>query len=204
MHALVGDARLCVVERRLAAVAAVAMVVLGLSACSQRPLSAHRSGDSSPTTTAPLLPDGNGLTPAAGVLSDRIVLKSRRIASGQSIGGSLLVVNHGGAPINLTKMCRPDFVVALTSSSYTPIVAWAANCSGLPFIIAPGTNRLPLKVITTYLGCSQGGRPSTEPKCTSTGPPPLPTGNYDAVLFGDGLALPKPQPISVTLTKGLA
>ena len=29
-----------------------------------------------------------------------------------------------------------------------------------------------------------------------------PAGSYDAVLIGDGLALPEPQPVPVTLTKG--
>jgi len=135
MHAVVGSARLCVVERPLAAIAVVALVAIGLSACSQGPSSAHRSGDNSPTTTAPPLPDGYGLTPATGDLSDRIVLKSTRTASGRSIDGAVLVVNHGAVPINLTKTCRPDFVVVLTSSSYTPQVAWAAVCSARPSLL---------------------------------------------------------------------
>ena len=107
-------------------------------------------------------------------------------------------MNHGVA-INLTKTCRPDFLVVLTSSSYTPLVAWAADCTAAPFIIASGTNRFPIQVATTSLQCRQGG-PSAN--CLANGPPSLPAGNYDAVLVGNGLALPKPQPVAVTLTKG--
>ncbi len=195
-----GSGKLAVVGKHLGALGAVAAVALGLSACGQGQAT-DQTNHVPPTTTAPPLPGGYGLIPAVSGLSDRIVLNSTRITSGQSIGGALLVVNHGTVPINLTTSCRPDYVVVLTSSTYTPQVAWATVCSGRPFIVAPGTNRLPLHVITTYLGCRQGGPPSTEPRCLSSGPPPLPAGDYDAVLVGDGLALPKPQPIAVTLTK---
>jgi hypothetical protein len=81
-------------------------------------------------------------------------------------------------------------------------VAFTADCSIQPLAIAPGTNRLPVKVITTYLACQQHGvSVSGEPSCLSSGPPPLPAGNYDAVLVGAGLALPEPRPVPVTLTR---
>jgi len=152
------------------------------------------------TTTAPPLPGGYGLVTPDPSLTTQIVLSSTRIASGHSINGTLLVVNRGTIPINLTKACRPDFVVALTNSNYVPQVAFATVCSGRPFTIAPGANHLHVDVTTTYLGCRQGGSPSTVPNCLSDEPPPLPAGNYDAVLIGDGLALPEPRPVPVTLT----
>jgi hypothetical protein len=196
---------LAAIGPELAALGLVAAVTLGLSACGQGQSTDPIISHVSPTTTAPPLPGGYGLIPAARVLSDRIVLNSTRIASGQSIGGALLVLNQGPVPINLTKTCRPNFVVVLTSSIYTPQVAWTSGCAVVPFIIAPGTNRFPVQVTTTYLGCHQSRPPSTAPKCLSSGPPSLPVGNYDAVLVGDGgLALPKPQPVPVTLCKGSA
>jgi hypothetical protein len=132
-------------------------------------------------------------------LTDRIDLTTTRIRSGHPIDGALVVVNHGATAINLTDPCGPEFAVALTNSRYVPLVAFAAACSIRAFMIKPGTNRLPLHVTTTYLGCGQTPSPFTEPQCTSSGPAPLPTGAYDAVLVGFGLRLPEPEPVAVTL-----
>ncbi len=154
-----------------------------------------------PTTTAPPLPGGYGLLPADPHLTDRISLTADRVTPGRVLNGTLVVVNDGTAPINLTKPCRPDFVVALTNSSYAPQVAFATMCSSAPLIIASGTNRFPIQVMTTYVGCSPGGPQAPEPACTANGgPPPLPGGNYDAVLIGFVLPLPEPHPVAVQLT----
>jgi hypothetical protein len=112
--------------------------------------------------------------------------------SGNTIDGTLVVVNRG-SPVNLTKSCRPDYVVVLTNAKYAPQVAFTSDCLAQPFTIRTGTNRLPIHVLTTYLVCHP-------PACTSD----LPAGNYDAVLVGNGLALPEPKPISVTLSEGSA
>ncbi|MBF6614730.1 MAG: hypothetical protein IVW55_16590 [Chloroflexi bacterium] len=154
-----------------------------------------------PTTTAPPLPGGYGLVPSDPHLSVRIALKANRIQSGRVIEGTLVVVNRGRTSINLTTRCRPDFAVALTNSKYTPEVGFAAACLLRPYIIAPGINRLPFQLDTTYLGC--GPPPGPDPPCLPNAMPPLPVGTYDAVLIGDGiLALPQPHPVPVTLTMG--
>ena len=179
----------------------MAIILTGLivlTACGE----AQSTGSSTTTTTAPPLPGGYGLTTPDSSLTDRIVLKSSRTTAGQSIDGTLLVFNHGAAAINLNKGCRPSVVVALTNSKYVPQVAFAADCSSQPLVIIPGANRLPVEVVTTYLECQQVGSVSTEPACVASGAPPLPAGSYDAVLVGNGLALPEPQPVPVTLTKG--
>lgn len=180
------------------------MVATGVSACTQGQSSVGKAGDLTTTTTAPPLPRGYGLLPSAGNLSDRIVLKSTRTTSGTTIDGTLLVINHGKMPVNLTKGCRPGYEVVLTNSRYVPQVAWPQDCLARSFLIVPGTNRLSLQVLTSYLGCRQAGPPTTEPKCLSSGPSPLPAGNYDAVLVGGGLPLPEPQPVAVTVTRGSA
>jgi hypothetical protein len=70
-------------------------------------------------------------------------------------------------------------------------------------LIAPGTNRFPITVMTTYLACRRQGPVTTEPACTPTGMPRLPQGRDDAVLVGSGgLALPEPRPVPVTHTTG--
>jgi hypothetical protein len=170
-----------------------------LAACGE----AQSTGSPTTTTTAPPLPGGYGLTIPDSSLTDRIVLKSSRTTAGRPIDGTLLVFNHGAAAINLNKGCRPSFVVALTNSKYVPQVAFAAVCSSAPLNIAPGTNTLPISITTTYLQCQPVGSSGPDhPACVGDEAPPLPIGSYDAVLIGDGLALPEPQPVPVTLTKG--
>lgn len=116
--------------------------------------------------------------------------------------GTLLVVNHTAASMNLTKTCQPSYAVALTNSKYAPRVAFATVCSSAPFVIAPGTNRFPISITTTYLACQQSPSSSSDlPTCIKSGAPPLPAGTYDAVLIGDGLALPRPQPVPVVLVE---
>jgi hypothetical protein len=178
------------------------LCTVAMSACtSEQSSNPFRPGRVQTSTTLPR--SGTyGLIPANPNLTDRIVLKSSRVISGHNIDGTLLVINHGTTPINLTKSCKPGYVVALTSSRYSPQVAFTTSCSSLGFVIAPGTNRLPFRAITTYLDCQQVETQTTEPKCTHNGPPPLPAGTYEAVLYGSGLALPKPRPVSVTLTRG--
>jgi hypothetical protein len=170
-----------------------------LSACGQGP-SADRHPSRPTTTTAPPLPGGYGLAAPNPTLTDRIELATSRIRSGRSLDGALIVVNHSTRSINLTHPCRPEFTVALTNSRYMPLVAFTTGCSDQAFMVKPGTNRLPLHVTTTYLACGQTPSSSTKPRCTSSGPPPLPPGIYDAVLIGFGLRLPEPQPVAVTLT----
>jgi hypothetical protein len=180
----------------------LAFCLIAVGACSNAQPSASSRPEGATTTTASPHPDSYGLIPANPNLTDRIVLRSSRTTSGHSISGTLLVVNHGATPINLTKSCEPGYEVALTSSSYRPQVAFNASCSTRGLVMAPGINRLPIHVVTTYLACQQGDSQSVEPECTDSGAPPLPAGRYQAVLFGDGLPLPKPRPFSVILTTG--
>jgi hypothetical protein len=177
----------------------VLLLVAVAAACGQTQASTTNT-TGVPTTTAPPLPGGYGLLPSDPHLSDRIVLSTNRITSGHIIYGSLVVMNHGTAPINLTKRCMPHFGVALSSSHYIPQMGFPADCRSTPFIINPGSNRFPIGGSTTYDSC---GEASAEPPCIDRGPPPLPAGAYDAVLIGDGyLALPQPHPVPVTLAIG--
>jgi hypothetical protein len=172
-----------------------------LAACTNpQASSAPKLSHSTTTATAPVLPGGYGLLPSDPGLTDRIILKSARSTAGKPIPGTLLVINHTAASINLTKTCRPSYAVALTNSKYVPRVAFATVCSSAPFVIAPGTNRFPISITTTYLACGQSPSSSSDlPTCIKSGAPPLPAGTYDAVLIGDGLALPRPQPVPVVL-----
>jgi hypothetical protein len=191
--------------RRLPA-APLALAVAGLLAACTTP---HPPGSPHAGPQASTVPSGQltapasprGLIPAPHGLTDRLVLRNTRVIAGTPIRGTLLVSNRSGRAINLNRGCRPSYEVALTSPRYTPSIAFAADCSVQPFIIRPGTNRLPVTVQTTYLACSATGSSAGQvPRCRhGNRMPPLPAGRYDAVLFGDGLPLPAPAGVIVIL-----
>ena len=136
----------------------------------------------------------DGLVPSWPQLHDSLVLKRTTVTGGSKLSGTLVVVNDGSDPINLNGGCGANFVVVLTSSSYRPKIAWTAECSVRPLLIAPGVNRLPITILTTYLSCVP-----TPPNSTC-GFPPLAAGRYQAVLRGELLALPEPLPVPVRVT----
>jgi hypothetical protein len=142
-----------------------------------------------------------GLMPASPALSDRLILSKTDVATGTPIKGTLLVVNDGRTPINLNHGCRPKFAVVLAGRHYRPSVAFSAECSVKPFILRPGPNRFRITVMTTYLMCAgKKDLASGEHACLAGHRmPPLPAGHYRAFLVGDGLALPAPIPVAVTL-----
>ena len=180
----------------------VFVVVCGvglLTACGSPVPNAARSTETSTTK----VPSSDGLVAADPRLTDRVELSRNRVVSGQPISGTLVVTSKAPTPINLTKTCRPDFQVVIGNGSITPNPGFAAVCGLQPFYIQPGTNRFPITVITTYLGCEQPGGSSAipTPTCVKNGPPPLPPGVYHTILFGSGATpLPEPAPVVVTLT----
>ncbi len=142
-----------------------------------------------------------GLMPASPALADRLILTGTDVASGVAIKGTLLVINHGRKAINLNRGCRPKYEVVLTAPHYLPAIAFPADCSGQPFIIKPGPNRIGVTVLTTYLACSGSKHLMHGEHACLRGNrmPPLPAGRYRAVLVGDGLPLPAPASVAVTL-----
>lgn len=144
-----------------------------------------------------------GLVPASPALTDHIDLDVTRVLVGERVKGTLVILNKSRKAIDLLDHhgCMPSFVVVLTNRTYDPSVAFQLNCVKVPLVIRPGTNRFPISVLTTYLGCVVGKENSAStPPCTLDGPPPIPAGRYDAVLEGDGdLALPAPQPVTVSV-----
>ncbi len=175
-----------------------------LAACSHGTPSAARPTTPATTTTVPL--KSAGLIPADPHLTTRIELQRTRVTAGTTISGTLIVTNTASAPIDLTTAdsgCAPGFQIILGNSQVQQSPGFAAVCSTSPFLIPPGTTRLPVTVPTTYFGCiSPGGSSTTaEPVCVHNQPPPLPRGHYKAVLAGSGqLALPEAPPVIVTLT----
>jgi hypothetical protein len=187
---------------------AAATVAAGLvAACSspQTPASAPRTLPlGAPATVSPAPATTTGLIPAPRGLTDRLVLRQARVTAGTPIKGTLIVTYRGRAPINLTRRCSPQYAVVVTNHRFPPEAAFASSCSLLPFMMKPGENRLPVTVLTTYLGCSEVRKQATSstPACLRGRQkmPPLPPGRYEAVLVGDGqLPLPAPVPVPVLL-----
>jgi hypothetical protein len=154
-------------------------------------------------TASPAPTTATGLTPAPRGLTDRLVLQQTRVTAGTPIKGWLVVTYRGRAPINLNRGCRPQYAVVVTNHRFPPDVAFPTDCSTAPFVIKPGQNRLAVTVITTYRMCAQEATRATSsmPACLHGRQimPSLPPGQYEAVLVGDGLPLPTPAPILVSL-----
>lgn len=185
-----------VIPRRAPVVVSVSALVVAvgmLAGCgTSRPLV-------SPTTTSVVPVSNRGLVAADPRLADRIVLARVSAPAGRTIAGTLIVTSRASAAINRNRPCRPDYVVALSNGHYQPDVAWASVCRPEPLTIQPGVNRLPISVLTTYLSCGQPGSTPVA-ACLNHTVANLPAGTYWAVLFGDGLPLPAPSPVMVTLT----
>jgi len=148
-----------------------------------------------------------GLLPASPQLSTRIVLSRTRVVAGSPIKGFVVVTNRG-KPLKLWDQsgpvkCRPDYAVVLTNDRIPPDVMFLFDCGGRPLLIPSGVTRLPATVITTYDGCGMYAATKSQPKCLpGLRVPPLPAGSYRATLVGQGLRLPAPKAVSVTLTVG--
>ncbi len=192
---------------------AVASAAAGLlAACSSPQVPAPSPGTSSPgapavSPSAPAAHPGPaptiGLVPAPGGLTDALVLQRTRVTAGIPIQATLIVTYRGRAPVNLNHGCRPQFAVVVTNHQFPPAVAFATDCSLLPFIIKPGENRLAVTVDTSYSSCSEvlGQATRRSPACLPgrLPMPPLPPGRYEAVLVGQDLPLPAPAPVPVIL-----
>lgn len=186
--------------------AAAFVVATGLlAACgsphAQTPSSGISSSGAPTVSPAPTM--ATGLVPAPRGLTDRLVLQQTRVTAGTPIKGWLVVTYWGRAPINLNRGCRPRYAVVVTNDRFPPDVPFPADCSTAPFVIRRGENRLAVTVITTYRMCAQVASQATSsmPACLHGRQimPPLPPGRYEAVLVGDGLPLPAPTAIPVSL-----
>jgi hypothetical protein len=148
-------------------------------------------------------PVGQASTPSLAVRI-RISLDQTRAIAGHPIRGQAVLTNTTAKPI-LVRACARDgwLFVGLTNATipFDPAIA-AAGCA--PSVrLAPGTNRFPITVQTTYQEClAPGGQSLTPmPACTLHGPPPLPAGAYTTAVVTVGLpaGTPTAPPIHVTL-----
>jgi hypothetical protein len=193
--------------RRLVVPVAVVLVAVTAGVLSQ-PAASGQSALRSLAVTATTIPSKSlGLLPASPQLSTRIVLSRTHVVAGSLIKGFVVVTNRG-KPIKLwdhsgSLKCRPGYAVVLTNDRIPPDIAWYLDCVPRPLLIPSGVTRLPVWVMTTYLQCWNTTAEKFVPKCLpGHRTPPLPAGQYKAVLVGMRLRLPAAKAVSVTLTAG--
>ena len=136
----------------------------------------------------------------------RVALQRSHVVAGQPIKGTVTLTNTTSRQITVDSCAQNGWLqVGLSGRGYT-YQASSTQIACPPSIrLAPGANRFPVTVLTTYESCLQPGGESVTslPSCTSTGPPPLPAGRYSTTVFIMGLPhLTEPaRPVTVTLLR---
>ncbi len=125
----------------------------------------------------------------------RITLDRTRVIGGAPIKGTAVVTNHGSRGL-LVQQCAIDgwLAVGLADRAIRFSPAFSLVRCPPSVVLAPGPNRFPLTVSTTYQACLQpGGRSTTFiPRCvptagSSSSLPPLPAGRYSTKVVTLGL-----------------
>jgi hypothetical protein len=143
---------------------------------------------------------------SAHPLEVRIVLDETTVRAGQAISGEAIVNNATSHELVITA-CRTWLQVGLTSATVPFEPGWLDCLS--PATVSVGVTRIPILVRTTYDECTPHADAATArtPAClhSSDGSmmPPLPPGSYATkagILEPEGVRVPAPPPIQVTLT----
>lgn len=157
--------------------------------------------------SAPLAGASGSDAPPIGA---HLTLTTHRAIAGEPIKGTVVLTNTTQHEITVDT-CATDGWLAVGLSgrvnSY-PFASFLVRCA--PSIrLAPGANRFPVRVATTYVGCTQpqpgGTPPAVTPTCVIAdghpSPPPLPAGRYVTKLHLVGLTglTQAPNRIVVTL-----
>jgi PASTA domain len=134
---------------------------------------------------ASFTPSAVAATAASQLVKVRVILAQRRVVAGHSIRGTVVMTDPTATPITVATCAANGWLAVGLSGrvdSY-PFAHTAIGCA--PTVrLEPGANRFPIRVITTYAGCTQpqpaDGSPPTPsmPTCTVAGLPPLPAGRY--------------------------
>src|SRR5262245_45694457 len=123
------------------------------------------------------------------------------MAAGSSMSGRLIVENSSGRAIHAWG-CGTLFAVVLASRTYHPTVAWPACLQRLTIPIGRSSYRVTVEA--RYGQCGPGSSDSAIKACGPDGRmPPLPPGDYNAILFQahDLVRAPPPVPVRVTTTE---
>lgn len=122
------------------------------------------------------------------LLSATLDLPTTTLRAGGTLSGRINIVNATGHALHVIG-CGGLFDGLLTSPTYHPMPAWS-TCAQ-KFTIPTGRSSQPIHVEASFNSCGHGRPTATMPTCTSTGRPPLPTGDYTATGFAISTALPR-------------
>jgi hypothetical protein len=145
-----------------------------------------------------------GLLPPPPGLVDRLILSSSSVRAGNSLEATLVVTNETRSQREFRDPhgCEPQFQIVLTNSDWPPQAIFLAGCVGQGLVIKPGTNVFRRQTITRWEFCAQEASFASPkvPACIDGYlPPPMPPGQYFAVLIGDG-SVPLPPAAAGPLT----
>jgi PASTA domain len=144
-----------------------------------------------------LVPQNVGADPSSATIKVHLSLTKHQVVAGQPIKGTVVLINTG-AKERTVNTCAEDGWLAVGLSgdvnSY-PFGSFEVKCA--PSVrLAPGANRFPVTVLTTYVECTQpqpgDSSVTPDPICTVSdghvGPPPLPAGRYSTKIHLVGLS----------------
>lgn len=128
-------------------------------------------------------------------LTAQLVLPSQTMKAGSSMPARVVVENNTGRAISTTG-CGTLFAIGLVNGTYRQDIAWPA--CGQRLTIPTGQSAWRAFIEARYTECSQdphGFRP-----CVDGHPPPIPPGDYHAVLYQSGHLVPEPPAVKVRVT----
>lgn len=168
-------------------------------------VAATRQPDRVTTTPSPpvSLPDGSSVRPAA--VTARIEMPAT-IVSGGSVEAALVIDNNTSEELTITANgCGPKWALVLTNDGHPPASAFRDDC-GPALVVPVGQSRLVQSVVASERECSaEPANDSSIPTCIDNRMPPLPPGDYQAVLVGlssDPLpGVPLPEPVDVQILR---
>jgi hypothetical protein len=128
---------------------------------------------------AGLLPVGASPAIAAGTVTARIALPSTRLTARSTVKGHLVLTNSGDGAVDLNHGCTPKWEVVLGRGPRPPGVAFTLDCGVDPFLVQPGTTRLPFEL--------RVGRRKP--------------GSYRAFLVASDPSFPAAPPVKVTVVR---
>jgi hypothetical protein len=135
-----------------------------------------------------------------------VALQQSRVVAGHPIKGTVVLTNTTSTPVTVESCAQNGWLqVGLEGRGYAYQDSSTLIACPPSIRLAPGSNRFPVTVLTTFESCQQAGGTSVTPlpRCLPSGPPPLPVGRYSTAVFIMGLPqmTQTPRPVDVTLLR---
>ena len=163
----------------LAAGAAIVGASVALAACGTPSHDPRPHNNARPTPSAARAP-----------VTIRLHLDQTEVVPGTAIRGVATLTNNTRRTITVETCAADGWVDVGLSNQHIGFEPAYMGVACAPTVhLAPGPNRFPVAVATTYGACTQSATYATsqEPACSSNGLPPLPAGIYTPKVVAIGL-----------------